>query len=194
MKHCYDCDRDLPLIEFYKDKHRKDGRSVQCKLCKRIRVGQIRPTPEGLAKPTKVCGKCKEELPRSAFGVNNRRWDGLQAYCNLCKQSDAMKSYGWINELKESRGCQDCPEDRRRHPGYRLDFDHVRGVKLHNVSSMMKQRFSRHDIEAEIAKCDVVCANCHRDRHHQRYQSSAIRRASNGLEESPGIPSLETVI
>lgn len=43
-----------------------------------------------------------------------------------------------------------------------LDFDHVRGEKLHNVSDMIRRGAALQRIEAEIAKCDVRCANCHR--------------------------------
>ena len=49
-----------------------------------------------------------------------------------------------------------------------LDFDHVRGVKLGSVSQMK----SRQAILDEAAKCEVVCANCHR----KRTQRSATPR------------------
>ncbi len=44
-----------------------------------------------------------------------------------------------------------------------LDFDH-RGAKKANVSDLVLQRAPLHEIRAEIAKCDVRCANCHRRR------------------------------
>ena len=77
----------------------------------------------------------------------------------------------FIQAIKLAKGCVDC--------GYRdhaeaLEFDHLPGyVKRMNVSEMT--RFSRKTIEAEIAKCEVVCANCHRVR-------TALRRelASSG--------------
>jgi hypothetical protein len=63
--------------------------------------------------------------------------------------------------IKLSRGCADC--------GYRvhavaLDFDHRPGeTKLCGVSRAAKDG-RREDAIAEAAKCDVVCANCHRIR------------------------------
>jgi hypothetical protein len=45
-----------------------------------------------------------------------------------------------------------------------MDFDHVRGEKQSNVASLVGMSASEERLRAEIAKCDVVCANCHRER------------------------------
>jgi hypothetical protein len=47
-----------------------------------------------------------------------------------------------------------------------LEFDHLPGaVKVSTVSAMFASaKFTMDDIKAEIAKCEVVCANCHRIR------------------------------
>lgn len=50
-----------------------------------------------------------------------------------------------------------------QYPPAAMDLDHVRGIKIYPLSQMMQQ--SEAKIRAEIAKCDVVCANCHRLRH-----------------------------
>jgi hypothetical protein len=51
-----------------------------------------------------------------------------------------------------------------------MDFDHRPGEKkCFNLSIAASQtRQSWEKMAAEIAKCDVVCANCHRERTHQR--------------------------
>lgn len=50
-----------------------------------------------------------------------------------------------------------------------MDFDHRAGTqKLHNVGSMFAHHYSLQLILAEIAKCDLVCANCHRIRTRDR--------------------------
>jgi peptide subunit release factor 1 (eRF1) len=46
-----------------------------------------------------------------------------------------------------------------------MEFDHVRGEKVIGVGRMANQRFPITAIDEEIAKCDLVCANCHRLRH-----------------------------
>lgn len=44
-----------------------------------------------------------------------------------------------------------------------MDFDHRPGaVKLGNVGRMGTSSLAK--LKAEVAKCDVVCANCHRIR------------------------------
>lgn len=57
--------------------------------------------------------------------------------------------------------CADC---NGSFPFYVMDFDHREGeVKLFDVSNGAL-RFGRAKVLAEIAKCDVICANCHRIR------------------------------
>lgn len=62
------------------------------------------------------------------------------------------------------RSCADCGV---QYPPYVMDFDHVRGVKTLKLSSVVMQR-SKGAVLAEIEKCDIVCANCHRERTYQR--------------------------
>ena len=57
------------------------------------------------------------------------------------------------------RPCVDCKEVFNP---CAMDFDHVRGRKFKSVSQMKGVSLSR--IKAEIRKCEVVCANCHRIR------------------------------
>ncbi len=54
--------------------------------------------------------------------------------------------------------CVDCGE---RDPIV-LEFDHVRGEKSFTIGSASRAPISWTKIIAEIAKCDVRCANCHR--------------------------------
>ena len=48
-----------------------------------------------------------------------------------------------------------------------MDFDHVRGQKHANVMELIKS-LSKKKIDEEIAKCEIVCSNCHRIRTHMR--------------------------
>jgi hypothetical protein len=68
-----------------------------------------------------------------------------------------------IRESKQ-KPCMDCGI---KYPYYVMQFDHVRGKKSVNLSGM-HLRYGRLQILAEIAKCDVVCANCHAERTHSR--------------------------
>ena len=66
-------------------------------------------------------------------------------------------------EIKQSSGCTDCGETNH----IVLDFDHLKDKK-YNISRMIHDGFSWAAIKKEIAKCEVVCANCHRIRTHDR--------------------------
>ncbi len=69
--------------------------------------------------------------------------------------------YSIIIEAK-SVPCADCGV---RYPPYVMDFDHRNPAeKLGNIGCGRKWGEPR--LRAEIAKCDVVCANCHRERTH----------------------------
>lgn len=65
-----------------------------------------------------------------------------------------------VNEAK-SLPCVDC--GLTFPPGV-MDLDHVRGIKLGSVG-YIQRTCGIAKLQAEIAKCDVRCANCHRLRH-----------------------------
>jgi hypothetical protein len=74
----------------------------------------------------------------------------------------------WFNEQKD-RPCMDCGV---KYPPCVMDFDHVRGLKVSCLGWMWDA--ARDKVISEIAKCDLVCSNCHRLR-------TAVRRAlANG--------------
>ena len=94
-----------------------------------------------------------------------RRWYEKNKEIHIQRvRSAAEKVYKEVCEYKESNPCLDC---NKFYPSYVMDFDHVRGIKNKNVSSMLKKG-SRKQIWEEIEKCDLVCANCHRIRTHNR--------------------------
>jgi hypothetical protein len=54
-----------------------------------------------------------------------------------------------------------------------MDFDHKDGtVKEYNLGSMFAHHYARELIEKELAKCDLVCSNCHRVRTRDRRTGS----------------------
>ena len=78
-------------------------------------------------------------------------------------------------KIKAERGCIDCGENNP----VVLDFDHVRGEKFRCVSDMARQSYGLKTIQAEIEKCEVRCANCHRIVTDQRRNE---KRDSNRAE------------
>jgi predicted HNH restriction endonuclease len=63
-----------------------------------------------------------------------------------------------IRATKAERGCRDCGEVD---PDV-LDFHHLRD-KLFSLSDVKNRNMPQ--VRAEIAKCVVLCANCHRRVH-----------------------------
>jgi hypothetical protein len=69
-----------------------------------------------------------------------------------------------LNAIKMDRGCADC--GYRSHPAA-LDFDHLPGFEK-RFGLARAAWFKWDDVLMEIAKCEVVCANCHRIRTAER--------------------------
>jgi hypothetical protein len=79
------------------------------------------------------------------------------------KSKEAFKAL--MREAKD-RPCTDCD---KRYPYYVMDFDHRPDEeKRFNIGGRETQGLGFEVMRAEIAKCDVVCANCHRERSHRR--------------------------
>jgi hypothetical protein len=92
-----------------------------------------------------------------------RRLRGQHAMSNIRK---------FIVEVKRDKACLDCGIV---YPPHVLDFDHVRGTKHRAVSSLVGRGSSLLVLATEIAKCDLVCSNCHRERTFQRRRNPTFK-------------------
>lgn len=70
----------------------------------------------------------------------------------------------YVRNLKTITPCADCDTN---YPYWIMDFDHYTGDKDGQISRMVSDQ-SMKKLKAEIAKCEIVCSNCHRERTHQR--------------------------
>lgn len=66
----------------------------------------------------------------------------------------------FIDRLK-SAPCTDCG---LTFPPECMDYDHIGDNKVLSVSKMVRSKHSFEAVFAEIDKCELVCANCHRIR------------------------------
>ena len=72
----------------------------------------------------------------------------------------------YMKSLKEESGCTDCGG---KFNYWIMEFDHKNdGDKLFNLGRFQERTNSMEVIVAEIEKCDIVCANCHKNRTHMR--------------------------
>ena len=147
MKICRKCNSLVPLSDFPPNKRCLDGKGSWCRSCCREygkKYDLLRySTPE----------KAQKELKRTqAYRENNR-----------AKIREKQRSReAWRASLKNGP-CQDCGGN---FPTWSLDFDHVRGEKVKNIGRMVGGKQAV--ILAEVAKCDLVCACCHRVRTAKR--------------------------
>lgn len=75
-----------------------------------------------------------------------------------------LRQDGTVHMLRELRNvpCADCGG---RFEPHQMDFDHRDpSTKLFNLMTGRAMLMSQQKLLAEVAKCDVVCVNCHRIR------------------------------
>lgn len=83
------------------------------------------------------------------------------------------RTHSFIVEYLKVHPCVDCGESDI----IVLEFDHVRGEKKFNISSVFHNGISLEKIKREIKKCEVRCANCHRKVTNKRgnfYRNSTV--------------------
>ena len=97
----------------------------------------------------------------------NRERMKAKAKARNIKQRERNRAY--IKDIKENSSCIDCGESDNRV----LDFDHVIGEKIGDVSNMVNQCYCIESLQREVDKCEVRCSNCHRKVTHERRKQNA---------------------
>lgn len=65
----------------------------------------------------------------------------------------------FVEQYLSDRSCIDCGEADR----IVLEFDHrERATKRFNIGDAVRLGYSLRSVRAEVEKCDIRCANCHR--------------------------------
>ncbi len=127
----------------------------------------------------KTCTKCHLEKVDTEFNWKNKSKGIRQWVCRECHSKYLRTHYRqnpttYLNSTKKTRKklleyikeaknlpCKDCGV---KYPYYVMDFDHRNSKEKKFIISKFNQIGSFEKIKTEIAKCDVVCANCHRER------------------------------
>ncbi len=148
----------------------------------------------------KTCGKCKESKEIDKFHIRNSKTGLRNSRCSACMKQYQAEHYQktkvhhnkiaapasrrWRDkkrqELKEvvnsikSVACKDC---NKTYPSYVMHFDHLDATtKKDNIATMIHGVKSLDSILQEIAKCEVVCANCHAERTYRRRQCETTEK------------------
>lgn len=134
----------------------------------------------------KNCTKCGENKEDSAFSFrkDSQKLNGL---CRECVAENKKRDYrknkqAYLDRSHRSlRKCRKklrefligvkqvpCTDCGKCYPYYVMDFDHV-DEKQASISQLVSNGAMKKLVE-ELKKCEIVCANCHRERTHNRNQ------------------------
>lgn len=131
---------------------------------------------------TKFCPKCQLDLDVSCF---SKKGNGYGHKCKSCQNQYFKAHYEankpqyfakvsrykakvkeFIQQQKTENPCMDCGVFYHFSV---MDFDHLQDKKF-TISNTEHHSFPQ--ILSELAKCELVCSNCHRLRTWKRLQSS----------------------
>lgn len=116
---------------------------------------------------TSRCSRC--EGPRTVPG---RYCKGCRSLFNVERK---QSQYDLICEYLSAHSCVDCGESDI----LVLEFDHLpKYEKSYAISTLIGRAVAWEIIQAEIDKCEVVCANCHRKRTAERSNNYRYRYGS----------------
>lgn len=124
---------------------------------------------------TKICSKCGLEKPIEQFNFRDKVKGTRRADCKECHNGYVKQKYqerkSMITKLKSQVKCAKCGEDR----GYCLDYHHIDPVtKKFTIAQYLSNSTSMKDLDEEIKKCIVLCANCHREFHYLKNQDNTL--------------------
>ena len=72
----------------------------------------------------------------------------------------------WYNEVRKETECADCGMSGEV-CSWLMEYHHLPGFdKTSSVSFLVNNGYSKERVREEMAKCEVLCANCHRVRHY----------------------------
>ncbi len=120
-----------------------------CRGTKTLSEFHKRKTKDGRSNNCKVC---TVSIAQTYYQGKRKYYIGKAAQ----RQKEAMQ---FLYDLKDNKPCFDC---KKVHRYFALDYDHRDPTtKIACVSEMVSNRKAMLE---EIAKCDLVCASCHRYR------------------------------
>jgi hypothetical protein len=106
-----------------------------------------------------LCRPCRSAYGRAHYLANRQRYIDQ---AGSSKRRLRLARTRVLLQFFETHPCVDCGEN----DPVVLEFDHLRDKVLNIGADLLRRRWA--DILAEIEKCEVVCANCHRRRTARR--------------------------
>ena len=127
--------------------------------------------------PKKRKARTKQNRRVRSARRRKERWhdenDDYRSKKHELYKSRRRSNIKWLLRLKMGLKCIKCGED---HVSC-LDFHHKDpSTKSFNISRAILDGVSKKQLLQEIAKCDVLCANCHRKHHWSEDDSNTLQR------------------
>lgn len=154
---------------------------MECKQCgknKPERSFATFKTRKGETRRRGVCWTCRGEYATKNF---KRLQQYRKTYNKANRPKKALRdsfrraeAKAYVDKIKAQTPCADCRQ--RFHP-VAMDFDHGDSPKTRGVAVMVGSGYRLDLIKSEIAKCEIVCANCHRVRTWTRNEHVGTIRA-----------------
>lgn len=124
---------------------------IKCRKCGKMAEHSVRKD----GKPHVWCKGCQREYSRNHYQANKEQHIERR---RRNKYGQRVKCREFINQVKD-RPCMDCGV---KYPPPVMQFDHRDpSTKKFTISQFAGGDANLEAIKEEIAKCDVVCANCH---------------------------------
>lgn len=166
---CADCGRSFAAHQM--DFDHRDGATKSFRLTSG--GAMLRPEArilEEAAKCDVVCANCHRLRTQEGVATRRRRPPGRSAGLEQ-KRKRWRAQASVLNQLRDVP-CMDCG---CRYPPAAMDFDHRDSASKRSAVSRMIGRAGTARILEEVAKCDIVCANCHRLRTFRRRSGQSVR-------------------
>jgi hypothetical protein len=145
---------------FVGGKRLDSGDQRRCGVC-----GELKPFDEFAwrrkvrGQRDNMCRGCRADYKRDHYEANKQRYVDQ---ARERKQALAAKRMTYLIEFLKTHPCVDCGET----DPLVLEFDHLVDKAFDIGAAIPYRRWQ--SILDEIAKCEVVCANCHRRRTSRR--------------------------
>ena len=88
-----------------------------------------------------------------------------KAYYIARAEANRKAKFDYVEGIKKRSKCADCPVSDYRV----LEFDHLpQFEKLGDIAKLLARGWTFKRLDSEIAKCEIVCSNCHKIRTWKR--------------------------
>ncbi len=129
---------------------------IQCVACGEMKDETEFPWwDESANRRRGTCRACKSEQQKKWY-AKHKETHVANARINRERAIAEARRFVW--DYLSTHPCVHCGESNP----VVLEFDHIRGKKRMHVSEMVRRGHGLESIAEELAKCQVLCANCHR--------------------------------